>query len=188
MTAVIGLLNKKGVALAADSAVTRSIGRNKKVTKNGNKMVRISNVLPISVMITGNGDFMHTQWDIIVRHYRQHSGDIKHETVEDCMHDFFRYIADNGLFRDPEVVLSRTKNELGYLFNYIDERIDDKYKKRDEKGKLRNGLKMQSVHNSMITPNKISINTQKLFLKSSLSITVMTRGVLSISENIRSKY
>lgn len=149
MTAVIGLLNKKGVALAADSAVTRSRGRNKKVTKNGNKMVRISNVLPISVMITGNGDFMHTQWDIIVRHYRQHSGDIKHETVEDCMHDFFRYIADNGLFRDPEVVLSRTKNELGYLFNYIDERIDDKYKKRDEKGKLTSPRSYQKVFESL---------------------------------------
>lgn len=55
MTAVVGILNKKGVALAADSAVTRRIIDEEKVTKNGNKMVRLSNVLPISVMLTGNG-------------------------------------------------------------------------------------------------------------------------------------
>lgn len=136
MTAVVALLNKKGVALAADSAVTRSIGRNKKVTKNGNKMVRLSNVLPISVMLTGNGDFMGTQWDIIARHYREHRGDIKHDTVEACMHDFFRYIADHGLFRDPESVLYRVKYELDYLLYNINKRLDPKYTKRDNYGKL----------------------------------------------------
>lgn len=136
MTAVVGILNKKGVALAADSAVTRRIIDEEKVTKNGNKMVRLSNVLPISVMLTGNGAFMRTQWDIIIRHYREHRGEIKHETVEACMHDFFRYIADNGLFVDSEFVLHRTKNELIYLFNNVDRRVDDKFKQRDEDGIL----------------------------------------------------
>ena len=89
MTSVIGILNKKGIALAADSAVTRTRGYNNKVTKNGNKMIRLSDVLPICVMLTGNGDFMRTQWDILVRHYRQHRGRIMHATVEDCLHDFF---------------------------------------------------------------------------------------------------
>lgn len=150
MTAVVGILNKKGVALAADSAVTRSRGMNNKVTKNGNKMVRISNVLPISVMITGNGDFIGTQWDIIARHYRQHRGDIKHETVEACMHDFFRYIADHGLFREPGSVLRRTKNELGYLFNNINNRLDNKYKKRDENGKLTSPRSYQKAFESLL--------------------------------------
>ena len=136
MTAVVGILNKKGVALAADSAVTRKIIDEVKVTKNGNKMVRLSNVLPISVMLTGNGAFMRTQWDIIIRHYRQHKGDVRHETVEACMHDFFRYIADHGLFIDSDFVLQRTKDELSYLFNNIDRRLDGKYKQRNEDGFL----------------------------------------------------
>ena len=150
MTAVVGILNKKGVALAADSAVTRTRGMNNKVTKNGNKMVRLSNVLPISVMFTGNGDFMHTQWDIIARHYRQHRGDIKHETVEACMHDFFRYIADHGLFRDPESVLKHTKNQLVYLFNNIDNRLDHKYTKRDNYGKLSSPRSYQKAFVSLL--------------------------------------
>ena len=136
MTAVVAILNKKGVALAADSAVTRTKGRNEKVTKNGNKMIRLSNVVPICVMLTGNGSFLRTQWDIIIRHYRQHRGDIKHETVEACMHDFFRYIADNNLFVDQEFVLHRTKMELSYLFKSIDGNINENIKKRDEDGCL----------------------------------------------------
>ncbi len=132
MTAVIGILNKKGVALAADSAVTRTRGYNNKVTKNGNKMIRLSDVLPICVMLTGNGAFMDTQWDILVRHYRQYRGKIMHASVEDCLHDFFRYIADHGLFREPEYAQERTRNELESLFIHIENRIDDKYKNRDK--------------------------------------------------------
>ena len=133
MTAVIGILNKKGVALAADSAVTRTRGfDNTKVTKNGNKMIRLSDVLPICVMLTGNGGFMRTQWDIIVRHYRQHRGTVMHATVEACMHDFFRYIADHGLFREPEYAKDRIKDELDSFFYNIEDQIEDKYKNRDK--------------------------------------------------------
>ena len=150
MTAVVGILNKKGVAIAADSAVTRTRGRNNKVTKNGNKMIRVSDVLPISVMLTGNGAFLQTQWDIIVRHYRQHRGNIKHDTVEACMHDFFRYIADHGLFIDSEFVLDRTKRELDYLFNHIEESIDDKYKQRNEEGALTSPRSFQKAFEALL--------------------------------------
>ena len=136
MTAVVGLLNKKGIALAADSAVTRTRSFNQKVTKNGNKMVRLSNVVPICVMLTGNGDFMRTQWDIIIRHYREHRGDIKHDTVEACMHDFFRYIADHGLFVEPELVIEYLQNQILNFFGQVEGNIDDKFNKRGPDGRL----------------------------------------------------
>lgn len=98
MTAVVGILNKKGLALAADSAVTRNRNYSTKITNNGNKMVRISDVLPISVMFTGNGSFIGNTWDIVARNYRKNRGNISHHTVEDCMNDFFRYIADSPIF------------------------------------------------------------------------------------------
>lgn len=136
MTAVVGLLNKKGVALAADSAVTRTRGFNEKVTKNGNKMVRLSNAVPVSVMLTGNGDFMRTQWDIIIRHYREHRGDIKHDTVESCMYDFFRYIADHGLFVKSELVIEYLQHQLSRFFEQVEGNLDEKFKKRDTDGRL----------------------------------------------------
>ena len=53
MTTVVGILNKKGVAIAADSAVTRTPVRGEsKYTKNGNKMIRLCEAVPISVMLT----------------------------------------------------------------------------------------------------------------------------------------
>ena len=82
MTAVVGILNKRGVAIAADSAVTRTRSSKEKVTKNGNKMVRVSNAVPISVMVTGNGCFMGNPWDVVVRCYRRERGHIPHPTVD----------------------------------------------------------------------------------------------------------
>ena len=55
MTSVVGILNKHGVAIAADSAVTRQRrkdgSRLQKFTKNGNKMVRLCEAVPVAVMI-----------------------------------------------------------------------------------------------------------------------------------------
>ena len=81
MTSVVGILNKRGLAIAADSAVTRTRYRRgneeEKVTKNGNKMVRMSDVDPIAVMITGSADFLGVPWDVIVRRFRQRRGEEK---------------------------------------------------------------------------------------------------------------
>lgn len=137
MTAVVGILNKRGAAIAADSAVTRTRYNNRKITKNGNKMIRLSNCVPISVMLTGNGDYLRTQWDIIIRHYRQHRGDIPHQTVEACVHDFFRYIADNHLFCEEEVTKRWIKYNLEQLFDHADSDVDFKVKERDDDNRLK---------------------------------------------------
>ncbi len=137
MTAVVGILNKRGAAIAADSAVTRTRYNGRKVTKNGNKMIRLSNCVPISVMLTGNGAYLRTQWDIIIRHYRQHRGDIVHPTVEACVHDFFRYIADNKLFCEENIIKRWIGYELDQLFEHADNNVDFKVKERDENDQLK---------------------------------------------------
>ena len=123
MTAVVGLLNKRGVAIAADSAVTRSRGRNEKVTKNGSKMLRMSNVVPISIMLTGNGNYIRNPWDVVVRQYRRERGDIKHATVEACVHDFFGYIAKEDVFWNDDYINDFIKGETESIFNYVDRDI-----------------------------------------------------------------
>ena len=145
MTSVVGILSKRGAAIAADSAVTRS--RNKengfreyeveKVTKNGNKMVRLSDVDPISVMFTGNADFLCVPWDVIARRYRQQKGREHHPTVEAAARDFFDYIASSEVFWDNSIcngflkyIASRVFNEaMSGLFEE-NERKDDGTMKR----------------------------------------------------------
>lgn len=135
MTAVVGILNKHGVAIAADSAVTH-VRFSRKTTKNGNKMIRISNCVPICVMVTGRSEFNKTLWDIIIRHYRLHRGDIPHQTVEACAHDFFRYISDNHLFWEKDVVDRWIKCVLNELFEEANDNVEDQFKERDGEDKL----------------------------------------------------
>lgn len=136
MTAVVGLLNKRGVAIAADSAVTRTRGRKgTKCTKNGSKMLRLSNAVPVSVMLTGNGDYIRNPWDVIVRRYRQQRGDIKHATVEACMHDFFAYIAETDIFWN-EMLVTRgwIHDNLEWIFNTVDKNLDWEVQRKKDDG------------------------------------------------------
>lgn len=98
MTSVVGILNKRGIAIAADSAVTRTHGSGddgrEKVTNNGNKMVRMCESSPICVMVTGTNDFLGVPWDIIIRRYRTARGKTLHHSMEDAVHDFFSYISE----------------------------------------------------------------------------------------------
>jgi hypothetical protein len=149
MTAVIGILNKRGVAIAADSAVTR-IRQNTKVTKNGNKMIRLSNVDNVCVMLTGNGEYFHTQWDIIVRYYRQHRGDIHHDTVEECVHDFFKYIADNHFFCDEKAVKDFVGSQMSELFDHTTGDVNPNITKRNDDGLLTSPKSyLKAVHKNL---------------------------------------
>ena len=137
MTAVVGILNKRGAAIAADSAVTRTRNNGRKVTKNGNKMIRLSNCVPISVMLTGNGEYLRTNWEIIIRHYRQYRGNIPHKTVESSVHDFFRFIADNHLFCEEKIIKRWIGEELEQLFENVDSKVDFKVRDRNDDNRLK---------------------------------------------------
>ena len=56
MTVEIGILNKQGIALAADSAVT--IGNRQKFYNTANKLFALSKYNPVGIMVYSNSDFM----------------------------------------------------------------------------------------------------------------------------------
>lgn len=134
MTAIIGILNKQGVAIAADSAVTRSRGdQYTKYTKNGNKMIRLSNAVPICVMTAGNAEYLRTLWDLVVRQYRGARGDIRHGSVEDAVQDFFRFISETPVFWEendaPQAWVAR---QMAMLFDEVRDDLDDELEKKDD--------------------------------------------------------
>ena len=137
MTAVIGILNKRGAAIAADSAVTRNRFKGVKITKNGNKMLRLSNVVPVSIMLTGNGDFLHIQWDIVIRRYRQERGNIEHATVKDCAQDFFDYIASKDVFFDLAIVKQFILSVISRTYKDVVQAMPRNLDNRDGHGKLK---------------------------------------------------
>ena len=119
MTAVVGLLNKRGIAIAADSAVTITRDRKVKIENSANKMLRMSDVNPISIMIVGSATFHYTPWDIIVRRYRQKRGHQLFPTVQACIDDFFSYMLTEKIFFPEDAQKNFLQNLLDSFWDNV---------------------------------------------------------------------
>lgn len=91
MTAEIAIINRHGVALAADSAFT--IGR--KRVEVGNKLFSLSPANDIGVMIYGSGDYLGYSWEILIKTFREFLSDKTFSTVSQCADAFLKYLEDN---------------------------------------------------------------------------------------------
>ena len=106
MTAIVAVLNRKSVAIAADSAVT--VGNTHKVVNCGNKIFTLSKYEPISVMTYNYASFMGVPWEIIIKEYRKQLNDRNKNSVEQYQKDFIDYLYSENFF-------ANTKNQENYL-------------------------------------------------------------------------
>ncbi|HAS46095.1 MAG TPA: hypothetical protein DCS93_36780 [Microscillaceae bacterium] len=102
MTTVIGMLNKKGIALAADSAVTITRGSQRKVYNTANKIFALSKYNPIGVAIYNGAEFMGTPWEILIKEYRRQITEKSFTTLEEYKKDFFNWLKLNDYFTNEE--------------------------------------------------------------------------------------
>lgn len=58
MTAIVGTINRRGVAFAADSAATHTASYKHKITNHANKIFELSKEHPVGIAICGNLDFL----------------------------------------------------------------------------------------------------------------------------------
>src|SRR5579859_1565566 len=103
MTAVVGILNKQAVAIAADSAVTISGSNGRKIFNKANKVFTLSKYHPIGVMIYNSASFMETPWETIIKMYRRQLGDRSFATVDGYQQDFIAFLRDRQFYTTPEV-------------------------------------------------------------------------------------
>lgn len=124
MTALIGALNKHGVAIAADSAATIGNGHYDKVYNTANKIFTLSKMHPIGIMICGNAEFLGVPWDIVIKSYRKSLGAKSFDYVTDYVTDFFQYLRSDILpfseFKIPAKVIS---NVVGNILNSLVNKI-----------------------------------------------------------------
>lgn len=102
MTAIVGILNKRAAAIAADSAVTVSAGGNTKIYNTSRKIFHLSKTNPVGIMIYSSASFMGTPWDVIIDLYRDRSGDKSFDKVEGYCNDFLEFLRDNEFFSNDE--------------------------------------------------------------------------------------
>jgi hypothetical protein len=102
MTAVVGILNKQAVAIAADSAVTISGVNSRKIFNHANKMFRLSVPGPVGVMLYNAADFMGTSWDIIFKLFRDEYGRKELPTLRAYQEAFVGFLRTQAFFKDAQ--------------------------------------------------------------------------------------
>lgn len=90
MTAEVAILNKYGVALAADSAVT--IG-GRKIYNSANKLFALTKHHPVGIMIYGSAQLNGIPWETLIKFYRSRILlDRKFDTIEEYRDNFLDFI------------------------------------------------------------------------------------------------
>lgn len=93
MTAEIAVMNKHGVALAADSAATLTTEDLGSKILSANKIFTLSKYHPIGVMVYGSACLLGIPWEIIIKTYRAQIGEREFQTLEDAVGDFCAFLA-----------------------------------------------------------------------------------------------
>lgn len=124
MTAEIAILNKHGVALAADSAV--SIG-SKKIFNSANKLFALTKHHPVGIMVYGNANFMGIPWETIIKYYRRHQlGKKNFASLSDFSQDFLKFLTSTKIItldQEERYLRNHTQYLCGRLISDIQEKV-----------------------------------------------------------------
>lgn len=91
MTAIVGVLNKHAIAVAADSAET--VGEGLKIYDKANKIFTLSKHHPVGIAIYNNAAFNSLiPWEIIIKMYRRQLGEKPFNTLKEYVSDFIKYL------------------------------------------------------------------------------------------------
>lgn len=110
MTAEIAVLNRFGVALAADSAVTIGSG---KIFNSAEKLFALSRTQPVGFMVYGNAYFMNIPWETVLKVYRNDLGSQSFAKLKDYSNHFLEYIKSEPRFTSPD----SEKQKIGMIFS-----------------------------------------------------------------------
>ncbi|MGV3730976.1 MAG: hypothetical protein ACO1NN_09495 [Sphingopyxis sp.] len=138
MTAEIAVMNKSGIALAADSKVSIGGSPPSKGYDTVNKLFALSHSHPVGIMVFGNAELMGVPWETLIKFYRQNIGDKSFEKVEDWSSNFIDFINKFDLF-DERSILDNTRtivrNQISFLIkelNYLHNSLDCEPKEQRE--------------------------------------------------------
>lgn len=133
MTAIVGILNRQGIAFAADSAATLTVSSTHKITNHANKIFELSKKEPIGIAMYGNMNLMKLSWEQIIKMYRQKLADTKFEYLKEYADDFFSYVRD---LIAPNQDSMYTQNQIHFFvnsfYNEILKLASDKLKKESK--------------------------------------------------------
>ncbi len=114
MTAEVGVMNRLGIALAADSAVSLGPGA-EKIYTSVDKLFQLAEAAPVGVMIYGNAVFVEVPWETIIKIYRKQLGNQTFDTLQEYTDNFLKFLENHPtLFpaSEQETVVSDLIDEI----------------------------------------------------------------------------
>lgn len=117
MTAIVGILNKRAVCVAADSAVT--FGNGFKIHNSANKIFPVGEKHPVGIMIYGNACFIKTPWEIIIKMYGKYIENDQKSCLESYAQDFIHFLYQNHFFMDEQNIDSYLQYFLYHIHGCI---------------------------------------------------------------------
>jgi hypothetical protein len=127
MTAEVAILNKLAVALAADSAVTVTIGGQAKVYNSANKLFALSYKNPVGLMVYGNAEFMGVPWETIIKECRKALDNTTFESLNEYSDYFFGFLKKASFF-SPEFEKVFIERRIEGCFISIKSILEEKVK------------------------------------------------------------
>ena len=133
MTAIVGILNRQGIAFAADSAATLTVSSTHNITNHANKIFELSKKEPIGIVMYGNMNLMKLSWEQIIKMYRQKLADMKFEHLKEYADDFFSFVRDlMAPNQDGVYTQSQIHFFVNSFYNEILKLASDKLKKESK--------------------------------------------------------
>jgi hypothetical protein len=119
MTSEIAVMNQRGVALAADSAVTLIAGGQVVVRNDQRKLYNLVDKQPVGVMFFGVADIMGHPWDHLIEHYQRkvRPGALPH--LRDYAAGFTAMMDNLKEFFPPDKQKDEYRKLLASVFRYI---------------------------------------------------------------------
>lgn len=125
MTAVVAIMNKTGLALAADSAVTVTSSNgaenysSSKIYNTANKLFMLSKYHPVGIMVYSSAEFMQVPWELVIKLYRKKLKDQSFDTIEEYRDDFLNFILEDNKFSFPSREGDHISNKIFQIVSYI---------------------------------------------------------------------
>ena len=171
MTAEVGVLNRLGVALAADSAVT--LGPAGKIYTSADKLFQLSENAPVGIMVYGSADLLEVPWETIIKIYRRQLGNTVFDKLKNYADDFLNFIQTTDLFSlkmQSEFIEINAATYFAYLF----EKFENALKQRLENQELTD-LEIQTILNEIVTNELMEIKNRNLTKDISKDYTAILR-------------
>jgi hypothetical protein len=134
MTAEIGVMNRLGVALAADSAVTIG-GDARKVYSGADKLFQLSSTAPVGIMVYGSANFVDLPWETLIKTFRRTLGTTVYPHLDGYVDAFLQFIRQSEpLFRvadDQRMVARLVRAILEDIRVGLSARLDAAAEERD---------------------------------------------------------